>query len=123
MFDGLVAAWEAVIGRCFVGVDGSPCGCVAKDEILERGLIGTLYDLGVDPARVPVSDSCNCCLANGTTAGAELLGFVLVLLQAANVGLINLDCPGELVCLLVPHLANPVAHIPSGLLSDPQVSV
>ena len=80
-------------------------------------------DFGSDLAGEPVLDAEDGGLADGASAGVELLVGVFIGLLAADVGLIGFGWAGEAVGGRVPSLSNTVGHVPSRLLCNTQVPV
>ena len=100
-----------------VGVDGRPGGRLTDDESMQGPPVSGLYYAGADALGGAVPDAGDNGLADVAPAGAELLPRVLVLLQAAHVGLVYLDGAGEWRGIADAHrpcLAEAMEHEPSG---------
>ena len=118
---GPVLAVEAAVGAGLVGVDRRVVHRVALDEALKRRRVRLHHDLRPDLAGLAVADPRDGGLADGAAARPQLLVRVLVLLQAADVGLVNLDSLIAFKGRQVADgagLADAVRHEPSRLVAD-----
>ena len=121
--DGFVVR-ETDVARLAVRVDHRLRRRAVGDEALERVGVRVRDDGRADALGLPVLDADHCSLTDRPTARVETPTAVLVLLLAADEGLIGFDRTRERGGELVrPGLTDAVEHEPRGLLRHAEIAV
>ena len=94
-----------------------------RDACVQSLLVGRLHDRRAHLRGLAVAGPDHGGLADGAAPGPEFLGGVLVVLLAAEIGLVDFDRAGTRVRPFGPRLAQAMGQVPSRGLADAEVAM
>jgi hypothetical protein len=120
VIDGIVSKEQTIeteVPSGFVGMDSRTDFNPFMDFSLDRG-DACVGDGGYNRSPAPLTHSKNRGLADTSASGMELLAFVFVPFNSANISFVNFDNPPQFVELRPARLTEPMQNEPCRLLSD-----